>query len=130
MQFIAKKENKRIVSLTPLIDVVFILLVFFMLVSNFSNYHAIEVNSPAPATKQSNNMEGSLLIRLSENGDIDIAGKQTNLDKVSEVVKKAIEKRPDQQVLIKPHAELAIQEVVDLLDELTLLGISNFSFIK
>lgn len=131
MQFINQKtNNKRIISLTPLIDVVFILLVFFMLVSNFSKYNAIEVYAPAPSTKQKNNMEGSLLIRLSENGDINIAGKQISLDKVTEIVEKALQKKPEQQVLIKPHSELAIQEVVNLLDKLTVVGISNFSFIK
>jgi len=131
MQFINQKtSNKRIISLTPLIDVVFILLVFFMLVSNFSKYNAIEVYAPAPSTKQKNNMEGSLLIRLSENGDINIAGKQISLDKVTEIVEKALQKKPEQQILIKPHSELAIQEVVNLLDKLTVVGISNFSFIK
>lgn len=131
MQFINQKtNNKRIISLTPLIDVVFILLVFFMLVSNFSKYNAIEVYAPAPSTKQKNNMEGSLLIRLSENGDINIAGKQISLDKVTEIAEKALQKKPEQQVLIKPHSELAIQEVVNLLDKLTVVGISNFSFIK
>lgn len=131
MQFLNQKtNNKRIISLTPLIDVVFILLVFFMLVSNFSKYNAIEVYAPAPSTKQKNNMEGSLLIRLSENGDINIAGKQISLDEVTEIAEKALQKKPEQQVLIKPHSELAIQEVVNLLDKLTVVGISNFSFIK
>ncbi|MEM7027337.1 MAG: biopolymer transporter ExbD [Pseudomonadota bacterium] len=131
MHFLNERtRTKRIVSLTPLIDVVFILLVFFMLVSNFSKYHAIEVNAPAPSTKQNTNMEGSLLIRLSEDGEIDIAGKPASLDKVTEIVKNALDKKPNQQVLIKPHKELAIQEIVNLVDELAILGITNFSFIK
>ena len=125
-----RTKSKRIVSLTPLIDVVFILLIFFMLVSNFSKYNAIEVNAPSPSTKRSNDIEGSLLIRLAENGDIDIAGKPTNMGKVTDIVKKALEKNPDQQILIKPHTDLEIQKVVNLIDELATLGISNFSFIQ
>ena len=101
-----------------------------MLVSNFSKYNAIEVNAPSPSTKRSNDIEGSLLIRLAKNGDIDIAGKPTNLGKVTDIVKKALEKNPDQQILIKPHTDLEIQKVVNLIDELATLGISNFSFIQ
>ena len=131
MKFIeAKTGGQRIVSLTPLIDVVFILLVFFMLVSNFNQFNAITVNAPAPASKPDNKMEGALLIRLNEDGEIDIAGRPAPWDEVAAIVKKALAEKPERQVLIKPHADLAIQEAVDLLDELAVTGITNFSFIR
>ncbi len=131
MKFIeAKTGGQRIVSLTPLIDVVFILLVFFMLVSNFNQFNAITVNAPAPASKPDNKMEGALLIRLNEDGEIDIAGRPAPWDEVAAIVKKALAEKPERQVLIKPHADLAIQEAVDLLDELAVTGITNFSFIQ
>lgn len=126
----AKTGGKRIVGLTPLIDVVFILLVFFMLVSNFNQFNAIAVNAPAPSAGQDSKMEGALLIRLNEYGEIDIAGRPVAWDEVAALVKKALAERPEQQVLIKPHAELAIQEVVNLLDELALIGVSHFSFLR
>lgn len=131
MQFSkAKTGGRRIVGLTPLIDVVFILLVFFMLVSNFSQFNAIAVNAPAPSAGQNSKMEGAMLIRLNEYGEIDIAGRPVPWDEVAALVKKALAERPEQQVLIKPHAELAIQEVVNLLDELALTGVSHFSFLR
>lgn len=126
----AKTGGRRIVGLTPLIDVVFILLVFFMLVSNFNQFNAIAVNAPAPSAGQDSKMEGAMLIRLNEYGEIDIAGRPVPWDKVAALVKKALAERPEQQVLIKPHAELAIQEVVNLLDELALSGVTHFSFLR
>ena len=126
----AKTGGKRIVGLTPLIDVVFILLVFFMLVSNFSQFNAIAVNAPAPSAKPDSKMEGAMLIRLNEQGEIDIAGRPVPRDEVAALVKKALAERPEQQVLIKPHAALAIQEVVNLLDELALTGVTHFSFLR
>lgn len=131
MQFSkAKTGGKRIIGLTPLIDVVFILLVFFMLVSNFNQFNAIAVNAPAPSARQDSKMEGAMLIRLNEYGEIDIAGRPVAWDEVAALVKKALAERPEQQVLIKPHAELAIQEVVNLLDELALTGVTHFSFLR
>jgi biopolymer transport protein ExbD len=131
MHFINNKSNKkRIVSLTPLIDVVFILLIFFMLVSNFSRFNAIEINAPAPSSKQNNMVEGSILIRIQENGSIDIAGTPADLKEVTKKIKFALEVNPNQQVIIKPHEKLPIQKVVTLLDTLTETGMTNFSFIK
>lgn len=131
MRFIKPKIiGKRIVSLTPLIDVVFILLVFFMLVSNFNQFNAITVNAPAPATRQDNSMAGALLIRLGKQGEIDIAGRPVAWDQLREIVRQALAEKPERQVLIKPHAELAIQQVVNLLDELAATGVTNFSFLR
>ena len=131
MKFIESKiVGKRIVSLTPLIDVVFILLVFFMLVSNFNQFNAIVVNAPAPATRQDNSMEGALLIRLGEQGEIDIGGRPVAWEQIREIVQQALAEKPERRVLIKPHAGLAIQEVVNLLDELAATGVSNFSFLR
>ena len=131
MRFIESKiVGKRIVSLTPLIDVVFILLVFFMLVSNFNQFNAITVNAPAPATRLDNSMAGALLIRLDEQGEIDIAGRPVAWDQLREIVRQALAEKPERQVLIKPHAELAIQQVVNLLDELAATGVTNFSFLR
>ena len=131
MRFIESKiVGKRIVSLTPLIDVVFILLVFFMLVSNFNQFNAITVNAPAPATRPDNSMAGALLIRLDEQGEIDIAGRPVAWDQLREIVRQALAEKPERQVLIKPHAELAIQQVVNLLDELAATGVTNFSFLR
>ena len=131
MRFIESKiVGKRIVSLTPLIDVVFILLVFFMLVSNFNQFNAITVNAPAPATRQDNSMAGALLIRLGEQGEIDIAGRPVAWGQIREIVRQALTEKPERQVLIKPHAELAIQQVVNLLDELAATGVTNFSFLR
>ena len=131
MRFIESKiVGKRIVSLTPLIDVVFILLVFFMLVSNFNQFNAIAVNAPAPATRQDNSMAGALLIRLDKQGEIDIAGRPVAWDQLREIVRQALAEKPERQVLIKPHAELAIQQVVNLLDELAATGVTNFSFLR
>ena len=120
-------RKKRIVSLTPLIDVVFILLVFFMLVSNFNQYNAIEVNAPAPSLKPVNKMDGSILIRISKTGAIDIAGKPVKLENVATKIKNALAQDQNKLVIIKPHNSLPIQQTVDLLDNLAKAGITNFS---
>lgn len=123
-------RSKRIVSLTPLIDVVFILLVFFMLVSNFNQYNSIEVNAPAPTTKKVTKMDGSILIRISQAGDIDIAGKPIKLENIAEKIRSALAQDQNKLVLIRPHNSLPIQETVNVLDTLSEAGINNFSLIQ
>jgi biopolymer transport protein ExbD len=46
MRFDAPAPHRRLISLTPLIDVVFILLVFFMLASSLIKWQAVEMGEP------------------------------------------------------------------------------------
>src|SRR3546814_3113150 len=55
------------ISLTPLIDVVFILLIFFMLATSFVDDRAIEVGAPA-AKLGGASLEGALLVELRQDG--------------------------------------------------------------
>ena len=50
MKFATAPSRRRLISLTPLIDVVFILLIFFMLASSFLDWRAIGLDAPADAT--------------------------------------------------------------------------------
>ena len=63
--------GRRMISLTPLIDVVFILLVFFMLASSFTDWRAITLDTP-PAATRSGSSEGALLVRVGQDG-LDLA---------------------------------------------------------
>ncbi len=117
-------------SLTPLIDVVFILLIFFMLASNFSQWSTIDVSAPAPSKNVQEKMEGTILVRISEQGRIDVGGKPVNIASISAFVSKALKENPDQKVLVKPHENLPIQKMVDILDLLRDTGITNFSIIR
>ena len=130
MRFVSQPAAKRIVSLTPLIDVVFILLIFFMLVSQYSEWNHIDVSAPAPSDNPPNHLAGNLLIRISENGRIDIAGTAATLDSVVRKINLSLADNPDQMVLIKPAERLPVQELIKLLDELRVTGIDSFSIIK
>lgn len=130
MQFKKVLKTRRLVSLTPLIDVVFILLIFFMLASNFSQWSTIDVSAPAPSKNVQEKMEGTILVRISEQGRIDVGGKPVNIASISAFVSKALKENPDQKVLVKPHENLPIQKMVDILDLLRDTGITNFSIIR
>src|SRR3546814_1065083 len=60
-------RRRASISLTPLIDVVFILLIFFMLASSFLDERAIEIDSPAAALGGTS-LEGALFVELRGDG--------------------------------------------------------------
>lgn len=61
-------RRRALISLTPLIDVVFILLVFFMLASSFLDWRAVELSTAEAASTASAEDTNSLVLTVTENG--------------------------------------------------------------
>ena len=122
------QRRRPLISLTPLIDVVFILLVFFMLASSFLDWRSIELNAPGRAGGQPS-MVGALLVDVTADGPR-LAGESIGLDELYDRVSARLEQRPDQRVLVKPAPDVQLQEVVDVLDSLSEAGVVDLSLIR
>lgn len=72
----SESNGRRAISLTPLIDVVFILLLFFMLSTQFSQQQAMQLSVPSEAGAASADEKITLKLRLSADGDIIVQDKE------------------------------------------------------
>ena len=122
------RRKRPLISLTPLIDVVFILLVFFMLASSFLDWRSIELNAPGRAGGQPS-MIGAMLIDVTVDGPR-LAGTPISLDALYARVSARLEQRPEQRVLVKPDPDVRLQAVVDVLDRLSEAGVVDLSLIR
>lgn len=116
----SRPRRRAKVSLTPLIDVVFILLVFFMLASSFLDWRSIALDA-AGKPGAAAGMEGALLVDVSAEGPR-VAGELLSLDTLAAQVADRVRERPDQRFLIRPARGLALQGVVDVMDRMALAG--------
>jgi|SRR5699024_163124 len=118
---------RNLISLTPLIDVVFILLLFFMLASNFLDLNAIEMDAPAAGTSSASS-RGALLIEVRIDG-VRFAGRYMPLDDLTELVQEKLEGHPERRVFIQPGKGVKLQATVRVLDQLSSAGIVRLSLI-
>ncbi|MGD1878906.1 MAG: ExbD/TolR family protein, partial [Kiloniellaceae bacterium] len=105
--FAGRRRPRARISLTPLIDIVCILLVFFMLASSFLDERAIKVDAPAAAVGGVS-MEGALLIELRAEGPR-LAGQRMTVDQLAARLAGHAARNPDQRVLIKPAPGVSLQ---------------------
>ena len=124
---LAIPRRRRLISLTPLIDVVFILLLFFMLASNFIEWRAIALNTPAHSASSSATKDRAVLVRLARDGSIDLNGQVLTLQQLGEQLQPFLNRNPKQAVLVQPSADTELQTLVNLLDKLTAIGVQNLT---
>lgn len=121
-------RRRALVSLTPLIDVVFILLVFFMLASSFLDWRAIDLSAPPP-TSAGAAMEGALLVEILP-ARLRLSGEVLSIDTLAMRVAAQAREAPDRRVLVRPADGVALQRVVQILDRLAAAGAADVSLVR
>ena len=125
----ARRQRRRAaISLTPLIDVVFILLVFFMLASSFLDWRAIALDAPGRAGGGPA-MEGALLVEVRRDG-LRLSGEPVSLQSLEARAATAVAERAGQKVLVRPDEGVPLQQTVRVLDRLTAAGVTQLSLIR
>lgn len=109
-------QNKRIrrLSLTPLIDVVFLLLVFFMLASTFSRFSTLELAGGTASPGKTAPQEIAL-IRIHEDGKLDLNGTPIEAEMLTHKLNEFAESGGKKAVL-KLREGIKVQDVVELLE--------------
>ena len=127
-----KKEEKELISIniTPLIDIVFLLLVFFMLATSFIQKSTIEVNLSSGEEIETFVKEKMVILILNDKGQIYINKKLTNISSIGGQVSKIIKKNPKNKILIKSHKKIPVQKVIRLIEEVRLAGTDNIKLIN
>lgn len=117
----------RNISLTPLIDVMFFLIVFFMMSTSFVMSKSMELNLPSQhgKNKQSEgkaSKDDAMLLRVQQDGAVTVAGKFYSLEALGPRLKEVLAAKPDQRFMILSTENVSVQQLVTVMDAIYLLG--------
>jgi len=119
---IPARPRRRLISLTPLIDVVFILLLFFMLASNLTRLHAVPLDAQASKQPQAED-EPALLLRIQADGQLDLNGEPVSAALLPELLREQLRRAPDLRVLVQPDDAVPLQVTLGVFDRLAAAGV-------
>lgn len=120
-------ENKSTeeINISPLIDMVFILLIFFIVTTVFVEETGVEINKPQ-ATSASDLEKNSILIAITENGNVVYGGKDVGVSGVRPIVRRLYQKEK-MPVIIQADRKSVTDTVVRVIDEAKLAGAISVS---
>jgi len=129
MSFVKKRRNNEggnSVDIAPMMDMVFILLIFFIVTSSFVRETGIDVNKPKASSAQELARE-SILIGVSREGTIHINESQVDLRALRSILQQMIAEKPDRAAVIVADREAPSGKVVDVLDVCNLAKVKKVS---
>lgn len=121
---VSQTKRSKAISLTPLIDVVFILLLFFMLSSSFSRWFAIDLSMPSSSKTEQTE---TLRVRLLNNqGQLNFEGQRFQAEDQRFI--SVLQEKPGSVIVIDAQNKVSTQVIIQLIDRLKSQGLDKVSF--
>jgi len=122
---LAEEEETKI-DITPMLDVVFIMLIFFIVTATFINEKGIDLNPPPPNQEVKPKKEkGNILITISPQNRIYIKGREVDSRRITANVKRLRSESPDAAVIIQASKRSKNNSLVKVMDGVRAAGVPN-----
>ena len=123
-----KAEDDSQIDLTPMLDVVFIMLIFFIVTASFVNETGLNVDRP-PTTDQPppDSAKTNIVFRVSESNDITLEGRRIDVRSVRANVERLHAENPEAKVVINSHPKAKTEIFVMISDQAREAGVYNIS---
>ncbi|MES9990384.1 MAG: biopolymer transporter ExbD [Candidatus Thiodiazotropha sp.] len=116
MEYEFKRRSSHVLNLTPLIDIVFLLLVFFMLTAHFIEDQAIDIQLPEAQTSQPSEEDDTVEVVLLPNGNLLVDEEAATLETLEERLRGALHAPNKRYVRLKGDQAAAFGAGVRVID--------------
>ncbi len=122
-----KGDGGLAIDLTPMLDVVMIMLIFFIVAGSFVRESAIEVERKATSNAQSSEKSENIVIQISATDDIWIRGRRIDTRAVRANISRMKAENPKAAVIINAHNKSTVDVLASVVDASREAGIFNVS---
>jgi biopolymer transport protein ExbD len=116
--------DEKVADLTPMLDVVFIMLIFFIVTATFIKETGIEVNRPDTKTAQFKKTV-SLLVAVSPDSSIWIDKKKVDIRNVRPLMERLHAENPKGGLVIQADMDSKVEKVLAIMDAARMIGIGQ-----
>lgn len=120
----SEEQDSAQIDMTSMMDVVFIMLIFFIVTTSFVKEAGIEVNRPTAASAERQE-RGNIMIAVSESGAVWIDGRQVDPRAVRANVERLRAENPESAVVIQADEASRTGILVQVIDQVRLAGVHN-----
>ena len=124
-----RRAKAPALALTSMLDVIFLLLCFFVTASVFSQWESeISISLPsASSSEMPSRLPGEVILNVARDGSVTVNAKKLTLSDLGERLRKVADFYPGQPVVIRADRETSYDSLVKVLDTCRVAGVWNFS---
>lgn len=114
------------VNVTPLLDIVFIMLIFFIVTSTFVKEPGVDVTRPLAETAEARKF-ASILVAITANDEIWINKEQVALEEVRSVVEQLRRENPKSTAVVQADAKSKSRYLVEVVNQIRNAGVAEIA---
>ncbi len=114
------------INLTPMLDIIFIMLIFFIVTTSFVKESGIEVNRPTAQTAQRQE-RGNIIIAIKPNGEIWIDKRLVDIRAVRAMIARLRAENPLGNVVIAADRDAKVSILTRVMDQVRLAGVTDMA---
>lgn len=122
----SKSEEDTDLDMTPMMDIVFIMLIFFIVTTSFTKESGIEVNRPSAQTAE-RQQKGNILVAISADNDVWIDKREVDVRAVRANIERLHAENPEGAVIVQADKDSKNGILVQVIDQIRLAGVNNVS---
>ncbi|WP_339773292.1 biopolymer transporter ExbD [uncultured Paraglaciecola sp.] len=119
-------EEEAVIDMTPMLDVVFIMLIFFIVTASFVKESGIDVNRPEAATAVKKD-RANILVAISDKGEIWINKRRIDVRAVQANIERLHAENPQGTVVIQADKKSTTETLIKVMDASRAAGITDVS---
>ena len=120
------KQEEAAIDMTPMLDVVFIMLIFFIVTGTFVKESGIQVTKPEAITAEKK-PKANVFIGISEKGEIFMQKNKLELKEVRPTIEDILLETPESSVVIQADLKANSGVMIDVIDAVKKAGVLNIS---
>lgn len=125
-KMLQEQEEQEEINMTPMLDVVFILLIFFIVTASFVKEAGIEVNRPEAATAVKKE-RANILVAISDKGEIWINKRRVDVRAVQANIERLKAENPQGTVVIQADKKATTDVLIKVMDSARAAGVFDVS---
>jgi len=124
----SRANDEAEINITPMLDIVFIMLIFFIVTTSFVKEKGLEVSRPSSSPpKEIKKNKGPIVVKIDANSNIMLKGRMLERKAVQANLEREKAEKPDSPLIIAAHPDAETDALVTILDAAKEVGVDSVS---
>ncbi len=124
-----RESDEAIINVTPMLDIVFIMLIFFIVTTSFVKEFAVDMSRPSNEPPKTEKLSEVIFVRIDDAGQIFVRDRLTDIRAVRANIVSGLAQKPDASVVIAAARDADVGILVRVVDQARMAGAQQVSLV-
>jgi len=124
-----RESDEAIINITPMLDIVFIMLIFFIVTTSFVKESGVDMSRPSNEPPKTEKLSDVIFVRIDDIGQIFVADRLSDIRAVRSNIVSGLAQKPDASVVVAAARDADVGILVRVVDQARVAGAQQVSLV-